>query len=1166
MSVAVDYDFSLSDALTRERGRLYMSGIQALVRLPIMQRRFDRARGLNTAGLISGYRGSPLGGYDLELWRCAEQLTANDILFQPGLNEDLAATAIWGSQMHAAFGKTKVDGVFGIWYGKGPGVDRTGDAFRNANMLGTSALGGVLAVSGDDHTAQSSTFPHQSDGIFHAVMMPVLQPASVAEILALGMAGFELSRFSGLWVAMKTIAEVVESAGSFDAPEPFPQFVRPSDFVVPAHGLNWDPRLAWPAQRAELERRVIEERLPAAKAWARANRLDRVLISGPGRRIGIVTVGKAHQDLMEAFARLNIDPARARELGLSLYKIALAWPVEPEGLIAFAEGLDEIFVIEEKRGFVEDQIKQILYHMPAQRRPRVTGKTDETGVPLLPEFGDLSQLIVARALLARLKTTSDDLADDLLERLTLLETKSRPPEQKGVIARTPFFCAGCPHNTSTKVPDGSSAGGGIGCHTMALSQPERRTTTFSQMGGEGVQWVGASPFVEQEHLFQNLGDGTYQHSGLLAIRAAVTAGTNITFKILYNDAVAMTGGQPPEGKPSPARIAQELMAEGLERVFLLSDKPERWTNAGVPLDVAIRHRDEMDLVQRELRGVPGVTAIIYEQTCAAELRRRRKRGETPDPDHRLFINSRVCEACGDCEVQSNCIAVEPVETEYGRKRRINQNVCNKDFSCVKGFCPSFVEVEGVALKKPDAAALKRQEATLFARLPEPQIPLLGESYNVYVAGIGGTGVLTLGALLAVAAHIEGKASSVLDFSGLSQKNGAVTSQVRLAASPEMLHAGAIGPGETDLLLGADMVVSSARDALTKLSPEMSTVVLNLDEVPTAAAVLDRDAPFPARAMQGAVAKRAARTLTLRTGPLAQALFGDTVTANTMLLGFAWQKGLIPLSSQSLLRAIALNGVAVETNTRAFTWGRALAHDQAAVETLAGLRPPGTDLPKSLDELIARRVADLTAYQDSAYAERYRRLVETARSAEKGWGASDLLFTEAVATFGYKLMAYKDEYEVARLYTDGAFDAELRAQVSRADRVSLWLAPPIFAKLDPATGRPKKKKYGRTMLTMLRWLARFKFLRGTALDPFGGTEERKTERRLIGDYERLIARLVAEASLPTRDIAIALVRVPDEIRGYGVIKNAAIVKAEARKAKLLQDFDAALTHPTVQAAE
>jgi indolepyruvate ferredoxin oxidoreductase len=772
----IDRKFSLADALTAEGGRLYMSGLQALVRLPIMQRRIDRARGLSTAGLISGYRGSPLGGYDLELWRAAEHLKAHDIVFQPGLNEDLAATAIWGSQMHAAFGKTRVDGVFGIWYGKGPGVDRTGDAFRAANILGTSPLGGVLAVSGDDHTAQSSTFPHQSEGIFHAVMMPVLQPASVAEILSYGLAGFALSRFSGLWIALKTIAEVVECAGTVEVGEPYPDFALPEDFSVPAHGLNWDRRLAWPAQRAELERRLVQERIPAAQAWVRANRLDRVVIGGPRHRLGIVTVGKAHQDFMEALARLQIGEARARELGLSVYKIAMAWPVEPDGLRAFARGLEEILVIEEKRPYVEDQVKEILYHLPAAERPRIVGKGDENDMPLLPVFGDLNQVIVARTLLARLK----DPAPDLAERLAKLETRARPPEQKGVILRTPFFCAGCPHNTSTKVPEGSSAGGGIGCHTMALSQPERRTTTFSQMGGEGVQWVGASPFVEQPHLFQNLGDGTYQHSGLLAIRAAVTAGTPITFKILYNDAVAMTGGQPPEGKPSPARIAQELMAEGLERVVLLSDRPERWTSAGVPLNVAIRHRDELDRVQKELREITGVTAIIYEQTCAAELRRRRKRNETPDPDHRLFINSRVCEGCGDCDVQSNCIAVEPLETEFGRKRRINQNVCNKDFSCVKGFCPSFVEVEGVALKKPDAEALMAQEEALFARLPQLKIPPVGESFNIYVAGIGGTGVLTLGALLGVAAHLEGKTASVLDFSGLAQKNGAVTSQVRIA--------------------------------------------------------------------------------------------------------------------------------------------------------------------------------------------------------------------------------------------------------------------------------------------------------------------------------------------------------------------------------------------------
>jgi indolepyruvate ferredoxin oxidoreductase len=1151
---AVAQNYSLDDVYTREHGQVFINGIQALVRLPLMQRRLDRARALNTAGLISGYRGSPLGGYDQQLWKAEAYLAAEDVVFQPGLNEDLAATALWGAQMHSAYGATKTDGVFGIWYGKGPGVDRTGDAFRNANMIGTAKLGGVLAVAGDDHAAQSSMFPHQTDGIFQSVMMPILQPANVSEILSLGLAGIALSRFSGLWVAMKTIAEVVESAASLALPEPFPKFLQPTDFEMPPHGLNWDPGVQWPGQRAELERRLIEERLPAALAWARANRIDRVIIGGPRRRLGIVTVGKAHQDLMQALSNLGLTVADLIHRGISVYKVAMSWPLETGGLLAFAPGLEEIFVVEEKRPIVEGQIKEALFHLPEGLRPRVVGKTTEDAKPLLPTISEFDPLIVARAVVARLRLLGA--SDDLEHRLAELEAVAERADIIPFIARKPFFCAGCPHNSSTKVPDGSVAGGGIGCHVMALTQPERKTATFSQMGGEGLQWVGAAPFSKVEHAFQNLGDGTYQHSGILAIRAAVAAKTNITFKILYNDAVAMTGGQAAEGLIDPVRISRQLAAEGVGRIVLVSDQPDRWKgSAQLASGTAIRHRNDLDAVQRDLRAHSGVTAIIYEQTCAAEKRRRRKRREASEPDKRLFINPRVCEGCGDCSVQSNCIAIEPLPTEFGAKRRINQSACNKDFSCVKGFCPSFVEFDGPVIRKPVAADFARVEADLFPRLPVPPMPALTEPYNIHVAGIGGMGVLTIGAMLGIAAHIDGKAASVLDFTGLAQKNGAVVSQVRIATTPQEIHAVRIGVGAIDLLLGTDLVVSAATDVLVRLASGRSSIVLNADETPTAATIADRDATLPAAAMIEAVTKRGdtARTFTLRALRLAQALFGDAVATNTLMLGYAWQKGLIPLAEASIMAAIELNGAAVSLNKRAFAWGRLAAVDLPATEALAGLGGPTTAKVEDLQSLIDSRSAELIAYQNTSYADRYRRLVETARAAERRIGLPDGSFSHAVAANFYKLMAYKDEIEVARLYTGPDFRAGVAAQFSGTRRASVWLSPPILARIDPATGRPRKIKFGPWVFFLFKVLARLKFLRGSIFNIFGYSAERRIERQLIAEYEAVIVEL-AEALSPTNHaLAIDLARVPDQIRGFGPVKLQSVAAAKAKESQMLTDF-------------
>lgn len=1141
-----DRSFSLEQIYNAESGPAYMTGIQALVRLPIMQRRLDKVLGLKTAGLISGYRGSPLGAYDQQLWKANRHLEEHDIVFQPGLNEDLAATALWGAQMHAAYGPTRVDGVFGVWYGKGNGVDRTGDAFRNANMLGTSPLGGVIAVGGDDHAAQSSMFPHQTDGIFQAVHMPVLQPASVAEILSLGLAGFALSRFSGLWVGMKTIAEVVESAASFDLPEAYPAFAAPEQFV-PAHGLNWDPQINWPAQRAELERRMIEERLPAAIGWAVANRIDRPFLASSKKRLCIVTVGKAHQDVLQALEKLGIGSAEADALGLSIYKVAMSWPLASEPLVTFAGDAEEILVVEEKAPTVENQIKAALFNRRG-KQPVVIGKTDVDGRNLLPVVLEFSPLMLARVIANRFADSTAGI--DLKARLAAIETAASRGELPAFPRRAPFFCSGCPHNSSTRTPEGSIAGGGIGCHVMALSQPALKTTTFSQMGGEGLQWAGAAPFSTTQHVFQNLGDGTYQHSGLLAIRAAVALNTNITFKILYNDAVAMTGGQPAEGALDPAAITRQLAAEGVQNIHLVSDDPHKWTRqTNLAQGVAVCGRDSLDAVQRHLRTVPGVTAIVYEQTCAAEKRRRRKHGAFPDPDRRLFINARVCEGCGDCSVQSNCISLEPLDTVFGRKRRINQSSCNKDFSCTKGFCPSFVDIEGPVLRKPDAERLKAIEAELFAGLPQPDRTVLERPFNIYVTGIGGLGVLTVGALLGVAAHIDGQSSTVLDFTGLAQKNGAVVSQVRLAPAGQAIHAVRIGDGEVDLMLGTDLVVSAATDGLAKLNPQRSRAVINSDLAPTADIVGDRDAVLPGKAMLSALREATAgRALMLKATQLAEGLFGNNVTANTLMLGYAWQQGLIPLSLEAMRGAFTANGAAVALNLRAFEWGRLAAVDLAKVEQIAGILEVPID--EDLGDRVNRLERELVAYQNAAYAARYRGLINRVEKAVAALGPKGQLLVEAVATNAYKLMAYKDEYEVARLYALPSFRESLSDQFASTGKLSIWLAPPMISRVDPATGRPKKRKFGPWIFRAFDLLAKGKALRETPFDLFGRTAERKAERKLRDEYFETISAICEDLTPEKLDHAIALAQLPDIVRGYGPVKEKAIHDYIKRRAQLV----------------
>ncbi len=1133
-------DVGLDDKYRLDAKRMFLSGTQALVRLPMLQRERDRAQGLTTGGFISGYRGSPLGMYDNALWRAKSFLQQHDIAFAPGLNEDLAATAVWGSQQVGMFPGAKVDGVFGIWYGKGPGVDRSLDALKHANSAGTSPNGGVIALAGDDHGCQSSTLAHQSEQVFASALMPVINPATLQDYLDFGILGFALSRYSGCWVGFKAISETVESSASIVSDPDRISISLPDDFEMPLGGLS----IRWPDPPLEQERRLHGPKMQAIAAFARANRFDRIVLDSKPARLGIMATGKAYLDLRQALADLGITDEEARALGLRIYKVALTWPLEERGARAFVDGLQDVLVVEEKRGFIEDQLVRILYNMDAAKRPSVVGKRDESGAILLPSEGELTPTMVAAAVVARLRRLGHR-SPMLEQRLAKLEAFDQPAEGAGFakLQRTPYFCSGCPHNTSTKIPEGSRAMAGIGCHGMALSVPSRRTATISHMGAEGVSWIGQAPFTSERHVFQNLGDGTYTHSGLLALRAAAAAGVNITYKILYNDAVAMTGGQPAEGGFTVSQIAHQVAAEGAKRLAIVSDDPSKYPANYFPAGATIHHRRELDAVQRELREERGLTVLIYDQTCAAEKRRRRKRGLYPDPPKRVFINERVCEGCGDCSEVSNCVSVQPLETELGRKRRIDQSNCNKDFSCIEGFCPSFVTVLDPKLHKADHAAADPK--ALFADLPAPPTPALDAPYNILITGIGGTGVITIGALLGMAAHVEGMACSTLDFTGLSQKNGAVMSHVRLAPAADMLTTVRIAPGNAHLILGCDLVVATSVPALSRAERGVTRAVVNADLLPTASFVMNPDIDFEAGAMRDAlnsVVTPGDLDILDATG-LATALMGDSIATNAFMLGFAFQRGAIPLSLDAILKAIELNGAAIEMNKTALSWGRLAAHDLPRVVSAARFKSGGaTPAKRTLDETISYRAKFLTDYQDEAYAKRYLADVALVRAAERAEtpGSSSEL-TEAFGRGLFKLMAYKDEYEVARLYSDGEFAVALKQQFDGDPKLKVLLAPPLLARRDKTTGHLQKREFGPWIFRAFGVLARLKGLRGTVLDIFGYTAERRMERALAGEYSAMILRhLDGDAPLDLPRL-VALAKTADLVRGYGHIKEANIAR-------------------------
>ncbi|MEK8025812.1 indolepyruvate ferredoxin oxidoreductase family protein [Pseudaquabacterium rugosum] len=1148
---------SLDDKYLKPRGRVYMTGTQALVRMLLAQRQRDAAAGLNTGGFVSGYRGSPLGAVDQELWKARKHLDAHQIQFVPGLNEELAATAVWGSQMVALDANAQVDGVFGLWYGKGPGVDRCGDVFKHGNIAGCSRQGGVLLIAGDDHSCKSSSLPHQSEHAFIAAMIPVLNPSGVREFIEFGLHGYAMSRYSGCWVGFKSISDTIESSSSVDI-DPMAVEIRvPDTYPVPTEGFH----IRWPDPPLEQENRLQRERLYALLEYVRLNRLNRQDWSAPQARLGIVTTGKSYLDVREALAMMGIDEEGARALGLRLLKIGVSWPLEPQCIRDFAEGLDEILVVEEKRQIIEYQIKEQLYNSPPASRPRVVGKYDETGewvkVPhdgiLLSPNGELTPAIIASVIASRLAKVlgSHELPEQARRFLVACPaagglTRIDAAGQQ----RLPYFCAGCPHNTSTKVPEGSRATAGIGCHYMAQWM-NRHTETFTQMGGEGATWIGQARFTATPHVFANLGDGTYMHSGSLAIRAAIAAGVNITYKILVNDAVAMTGGQPVEGSPTVPQILQQLAAEGVRHLHLVSDEPHLYEGMpGLPAGIKAAHRETMDDLQRRLRETRGVSVIVYAQTCAAEKRRRRKKGALVDPPRRVLINEEVCEGCGDCGVQSNCVSLLPLETPLGRKRTIDQSACNKDFSCIGGFCPSFVTVEGGALRKP--AAVK---GNVPDDLPEPVLPGLEQPYNLIVTGVGGTGVVTIGALLGMAAHIEGKGALILDMAGLAQKGGAVMSHVRLAARPDSLHAARVAERQADVVLGCDLMTGSGKDAISAMDPQRTRTVMNTDVAPTGAFAQDPDWQTSPEAMLQRVRSTTLTSDALDATSIAVALLGDAVATNVLMLGFAWQRGWIPLGVSALQRAIELNGTAVAMNKAALAWGRLAAIDLASVREAAGLdRRAVIAMPQrtpSLEALLTDRTQRLRDYQNQSYAHRYDRFVREIAAIEQHRTGSDC-FAREVAVSLHKLMAYKDEYEVARLYAETGFVDRIARQFEGDYKLRFHLAPPLFSRRD-ADGHLVKRSYGAWILGACRLLARARHLRGTPLDLFGYTAERRDERAAIAAFETLARRLANELDAERLPIALDLARLPQTVRGFGHVKERHAAAAAARQEELLAQF-------------
>jgi indolepyruvate ferredoxin oxidoreductase len=1141
---------NLGDKYDLDSGRIYLTGTQALVRLLLVQRRRDLMAGLNTAGFISGYRGSPMTAIDQELWRVKDQLERHHVTFWPATNEHLAATSVWGTQGVHYFGDQKYDGVFGMWYGKGPGLDQSLDAIRQGNYHGSAANGGVLILAGDDPAMRSTVDAYHSELLFEDLLMPVLYPADIQEVFQLGLHGIALSRFSGAWVGYKLLPETIETAASIEADHAKIEIIRP-EFAMPEGGLNSRN----PDNIYIQEARLRQYKLPAAVAYARANRLNAVTHDAPNARFGIAAMGKTWRDTLQALRDLGIEEDDIGALGIRILKVGMPFPVDEETYREFSNGLEEILVIEDKREQIENALRKVCYSLPGHLRPKITGRHDENGKLQVPNFGDLSPDVISRVLVGRLGSLMPSSAS---ERISFLDSQAAGAQELAPLplARLPYFCSGCPHNTSTRVPDGSRANAGVGCHYMATWM-NRNVGTYTQMGGEGIPWIGQAPFVESGHVFQQLGDGTYYHSGSVAIRASIAAGTNITYKILYNDAVAMTGGQPVDGTLTVPIITRQVRNEGVQRIAIVTDEPEKYRGVkDLASGTTVHHRRELDSVQREMREVGGVSVLVYDQTCAAEKRRRRKRGTYPDPAKRMFINARVCEGCGDCGEKSNCVSVLPLKTIYGTKRQIDQSSCNKDYSCNEGFCPSFVTVLGGRPRRGEEVSRLPKE---LESIPAPSMSSsdLARPYGILLCGVGGTGVVTLGAIVGMAAHIEGKGVSIVDQLGFAQKGGPVQTHIRIAPARTEIHSARLNAGNTDLLLGCDSLVASGNDALSSARRGSSHAVVNVHETITGDFSQDPDLEFPAAAIENRL-RRAfddSQLDLIEATMMSNRLMGDATSSNIFLLGYAWQKGLVPLEEASIMEAIELNGVEVEKNRRSFGWGRRAAHDPAAVRAVIDRASDSrtANHPATTDSLVRHFADELIAYQDQPYADRFHRLVRLAQDAETSRAPGKDGFTQAVARYAFKLMAYKDEYEIGRLHSGEALKQQIGELFEGDYRLEFNLSPPLLARRDKATGRPRKMRFGSWMIPLFGLLARLKFLRGTPFDPFGWTAERRMERALVESYFRTIEELAASLEAENHALAVEIASLPERIRGFGYIKEKNVAEVRRREQELLESW-------------
>jgi len=1138
-------DVKLTDKFTINKGRILISGTQALIKLPTLQKQLDEKIGLNTAGFISGYRGSPLGGFDSQLYSSQKLLNKYNIVFQPGINEDLAATAIWGTQQLDNFaGETTVDGVFSMWYGKGPGTDRCGDIFKHGNFSGTHKNGGVLLVAGDDHPGKSSTVANQSELAMIAGSIPVIYPSNVEEFFEFGLFGWALSRYTGLWCGFKSVNETIEQTATVDINIDSYNFEIPEGVEIPERGVHYKPR-AYAPLLDEVE--VARFKLPMAQAFAYQNKIDKTPIVAPTKKLGIVTAGKSYMDVLRAIELLELSKEQAQKIGLSIYKVGMIYPLEPCRFTEFAKDHQQLFFIEEKKAVMESQAASLLYNL--KDRPSIVGKQDLSGNQLLPGDVQLEPMSLALSIADRMAEL--DMITDKIEAISknLQISLGQAPSMNPATARSPYFCSGCPHNRSTKLPKGSKAMSGIGCHAMAVwTNPD--TLSATHMGGEGANWYGLSQFTKTKHIFQNLGDGTYYHSGLMAIRGAVATGVNITYKILYNDAVAMTGGQPHDGPNTVESIAKQTLAEGAKKVVIVTDKPEiHQANSGIPDNVEIKHRSLLEQVQLEFREIEGTTIIIYEQTCATEKRRRRKRGLMEDIAKRAFINDAVCEGCGDCSVKATCISILPKETELGRKRKIDQNNCNKDFTCIEGFCPSFVTVYGGAPRKPQGITI---DSSLFANLPTPALNPLSKAYNIMVTGIGGTGVITIGAILSMAAHMEGRAASVYDMTGLAQKGGGVFSHLKIADNLADLNAQRIGKAESDLIIGCDLLAATGQDAIQSINKNNTLVLTNSDVNPTVQFQFVPDVDFNNSLAEQSLKEACGKIhyTSIDATTLALNLLGDSIATNMLMVGYAFQQGLIPVSADAIKKAINLNGIRIEFNLNAFNLGRLMADSPEQI-TMLLIKTGKAITPfkplTHIDEIKVHRIKLLTDYQDATYAQRYTSLIDSVIDADLNENGE---LSKAVARGFAHLMAYKDEYEVARLYTDGTLTKKLHSQFEGDITVKFNLAPPLFSKRDPVSGNLIKKEFGNWMMSAFSLLAKFKGLRGGTFDIFGYTEERKMERQLISDYETMITDLLPKLNDKNYDTAVKIAQTAQKIRGYGHVKK----NIKQRWQSLQQEFN------------